>query len=298
MFTMIYVLLAKIGQAQLSLSGRMPSSMKDLTPELVKEWERKLHLAMSSQPDSAAVSSYHIEKRISDLEASLESAGGVVKGIVQKKLDLAYKALEEFSPPVPVEPSTFPKYIGVYTDYSGIDLQALEIALDYLNRRIDAGMSLIAKTIKHYKTRGALYSAGLWTEGKALNCPPKGTIGKWFKGNGTSAFPGLTALKKERRSVLLAIEVAERLADDNAEVPDVVTQWNTSGIPGPGGDSQGEDLRRYPILQPALSKDDLAEMVRPVSERSAEQERLLAWVARLDGYRFTDDFQTSEEIPF
>lgn len=231
-----------------------PSDCKDLTPELISQWDNIL-----AGPGMTASEKYRIECKITDLECAIKAnkTPNSVKGIALKELVKFNVMLESYREPVPLEPAALaPKKEYSRTDYSGIELQALEIAQAYLLEGIQAWILRIEKAAKLYSTRTELIEAGVWDWRKPLfACPIKGKMAIWRM--------RLNGLKWEAGTLEYAIAYSEKSEDDNREVPDVVSQWSTSGVPGPGADA-GEDTRRFPALTGNFDWRDIGEMSRQV----------------------------------
>lgn len=264
-----------------------PSRASDLTPELVAEWEAKLQ-----DPDAlTAGQRYGLECKIAKLEASISDhkTPEVVKGVARKQLEEASAQLESYKEPVPVEPSTLPKYQGRYTDYSGHTLEELEQMWQAHLLRIRNGHMVVAKTLHNYKVRGQLIEAGVWDwKAPLFQCAPKGSIKRYYA--------ALRDIKRECKSIEFEIARQERL--QGRETPDNITMWNTSGVCGPAG---GEDTRRFPVLKGNLGWADILDMVKckmPDPEVVAQRLEELRWHNRVNGENFTTPPQVEVPVAF
>lgn len=239
-------------------------------------WEKMLEAELGR-------SDFLIARDISRVRGALETCLDAARPVLLAKLANLERELEAYSPPVPVQNSTLPTWVGNFPNLGGIETLALEVALDHLLRRIQRGTLLIAKIRRDYQTRGALADARVWNwRNPVFQCAPKGTLAAYYR-----ALGGLTSMAK---SLEFAIEASERL-DSRLETPDEWTQWGTHGTPGAGGDSQGEDLRRYPERVGVWGKRDMADMANPLPEskvkHSESVSEWLSWRARVDGHNWT-----------
>jgi len=260
--------------------------MKDLTPQLIAEWESKLQ-----DPDALTPGErYGLECKISKLDGALgcSATSELVKGIARKTKEELECRLEDYREPVPVHPSTMPKWHSKFTDYSGISVGSLEVAHSHLMGRIQNAHLIIAKTSHAYRVRGELIDAGVWDwKAPLFQCAPKGSLKAYYA--------ALRSITREATSLEFALDVAERL--EGREVPDTITQWNTSGLAGPAG---GEDQRRFPELTSNLDWPDILDMAKlpadisPKRRKSQDDWRL--WIARVDGVRFVEPTKTAQDI--
>lgn len=264
-----------------------PSDMSELTPQLVAEWEAKLQDPEALTPGQR----YGLEVKISKLQGTLGSSdvSDVVKSIARKELEETECRLESYSEPVPVEASTMPKWHSRFTDYSDISSEALEVAHTHLMSRIQKAHLIIGKVSHDYKMRGQLIDAGVWDwKAPRFQCAPKGTLKAYYA--------ALRVIKREATSLEWAIEQAVRL--EGLEVPDTITQWNTSGLCGPAG---GEDTRRFPTLKGNLEWADILYMARskPLDPKVVKcRQEALRWHDRVNGVNFLPHTQELVQVGF